>query len=103
MSRPVPVAVLLEMRSSGLRRPLAITWEDGTRYEITMSRYLGLRKAKSAGSGECWMCRIEGIDVPLYLCQLTGRWWMDGKGDPEPAPTPERYKRVKDREYKPTK
>ncbi len=101
MSRPVPVAVLLEMRSSGVRKPLAITWEDGTRYEITTSRYIGFRKARSAGSGECWICRIKGKDVLLYYCTLTGRWWMDGKGEPRPAPTPEAYRRVKNRDYKP--
>ncbi|HNZ62792.1 MAG TPA: hypothetical protein PKH23_00450 [Bacillota bacterium] len=101
MSRPVPVAVLLEMRASGIRKPLAVTWEDGTRYEITTSRYVGFQKAKSAGSGECWLCRIEGHDIPLYYCTLTGRWWMDGKGAPEPAPAPEAYRRVKDRAYRP--
>ncbi len=101
MSRPVPVAVLLEMRSSGVRKPLAIIWEDGMRYEITSSRYVGFRKARSAGSGECWICRIEGIDVPLYYCTLKGCWWMDGKGEPEPAPAPEVYRRVKNRDYKP--
>jgi hypothetical protein len=101
MSRPVPVAVLLEMRSSGVRNPLAITWEDGTRYEITASRFVGLRKARSAGSGECWICRIEGRDVPLYFCALTGRWWMDGKGESRSAPAPKPYRRVKNRDYKP--
>ncbi|NLB28517.1 MAG: hypothetical protein GX819_06185 [Clostridiaceae bacterium] len=101
MSRPVFVSVLLEMSASGARHPLAITWEDGSRYEITRSLYVGRRAARSAGSGECWLCRIAGRDIALYYSPLSGRWWMDGKGDPEPAPAAEPYKRVKDRDYKP--
>ncbi|HZK29111.1 MAG TPA: hypothetical protein VFD19_02715 [Clostridia bacterium] len=101
MSRPVFVSVLLEMTASGVRRPLGITWEDGVYYEITHAHYTGRRAARSAGSGECWICRIEGKDVPLYYSPLTGRWWMDGRGDGEPAPAPKPYQRVKDRDYKP--
>ncbi|NLA70935.1 MAG: hypothetical protein GX850_00620 [Clostridiaceae bacterium] len=101
MSRPVFVCVLLEMGASGARHPLRITWEDGVYYEITHSNFVGRRAARSAGSGECWICRIADKDVPLYYSPLTGRWWMDGKGDGEPAPTPEPYRRVKDRNYTP--
>lgn len=101
MSRPVFVSVRLEMTPSGTRRPLEVTWEDGRVFEITSSSYLGRRAARSAGSGECWLCRIGAQEVPLYFSPLTGRWWMDGKGDPEPPPRPQGYRRVKDRDYKP--
>ena len=101
MSRPVFVSVILEMSASGARHPLEITWEDGSRYEITRSLYLGRRAARSAGSGECWLCRICSKNLPLYYSPLTGRWWMDGKGDPEPAPAAQPYKAVKDRGRKP--
>ncbi|MGI6157680.1 MAG: hypothetical protein ACOYH4_04325 [Saccharofermentanales bacterium] len=101
MSRRVYVGVTLEMDASGRRSPLAVTWEDNTTYEITHATYVGRRRAKSAGSGDCWMCRIGRHDVPLYYAPLTGRWWVDGKGDPEPAPKPTPYRRVKDRNYRP--
>ena len=101
MSRPVFVAVILEMSASGARHPLEIIWEDGTSYPVARSLYVGRRAARSAGSGECWICRIHGRDLPLYYSPLTGRWWMDGKGDPEPAPAAEAYRPVKDRGYKP--
>ncbi|MGI6616718.1 MAG: hypothetical protein ACOX36_01440 [Saccharofermentanales bacterium] len=78
MSRSVPVTVLLEMRSSGVQRPLKIIKDDGTHYDVTASRYVGHRAAKSSGSGECWLCRIEGQIIPLYYSTFSGRWWMDG-------------------------
>ncbi len=101
MSRPVYVSLILEMKSTGIRRPLGITWEDGRFYEIIAPRFIGWRAARSAGSGECWLCRINGREVPLYYSPLTGRWWMDGRGEPDPPPKPEAYRPVKDRDYKP--
>ncbi len=101
MSRQVFVAVTLEVSVEGVVRPLAIVWEDGTRYEITRARPIGIRAAKSAGSGECWLCRISGQDANLYHSAADGRWWMDGKGDPEPLPEVKPYQRVKDRAYRP--
>jgi hypothetical protein len=103
MSRPVTVTVTLEMSAGGTRKPLEIIWEDGSVYEVVSSRYVGRRAALSAGSGECWICLINGQEVPLYYSPLNGRWWMDGKGDPEPAPAVEPYRRVKDRSYRPPK
>ncbi len=100
MSRPVPVTVILEMRASGTRHPLEIVWEDGRRYEITRSLYLGRKAARSAGSGECWLCLIQGRHVPLYYSPLTGCWWMDGKGQAEAPPAPQAYRPVKDRGHK---
>jgi len=97
VSRPVFVSVLLEMGACGIRRPLAFTWEDGSRYEVARSRYLGYRAARSAGAGECWLCRVEGREVPLYYSPLTRRWWMDGRGEAAKAPAAEPYRRVKDR------
>lgn len=101
MSRPVFVTVFLETRPSGSRRPLKIIWEDGRPFEVSASRYVGRRAARSAGSGECWLCLIEGREVPLYYSPLTGRWWMDGKGDPPAPPSPSPYRPVKDRTYRP--
>lgn len=101
MSRPVFVSLILETRPSGLRHPLGVIWEDGRFFEITASRYVGRRAARSAGSGECWLCRIQGHEVPLYYSPLSGRWWMDGKGPPQPPPSPAPYRPVKDRSYKP--
>lgn len=101
MSRQVFVAVTVDISAEGVVCPLAIVWEDGIRYEITHTRNIGRRAAKSAGSGECWLCRISGQEVPLYYSPATGRWWMDGKGDPEQLPGQEPYRRVKDRAYRP--
>ncbi len=101
MSRPVFVSVILEMKSSGVRRPLGIIRGDGRFLEIIAPRFIGRRAARSAGSGECWLCRINGRELPLYYSPLTGRWWMDGVGEPEPAPEAEPYRPVKDRDYKP--
>ncbi len=100
MSRPVVVSVILETSPSGLRRPLGVTWEDGRFFEITSSRFVGHRAARSAGSGQCWLCRIQGQEVPRYYSPLKGCWWMDGKGDPQPPPRPQPYRPVKDRTYR---
>ena len=102
MSRPVTVSVTLEMSASGVRKPLQIMWEDGRVFEVVSSRFVGRRAALSAGSGECWLCLINGQEVPLYHSPISGHWWMDGKGNPEAPPKPLPYRRVKDRDYNPS-
>ncbi|NLZ67332.1 MAG: hypothetical protein GX910_06780 [Clostridiaceae bacterium] len=78
MSRFVPVTVLLEMRASGVQRPLEIIGEDGTCYDVTASLYVGHRAARSSGSGECWLCRVDSRIIPIYHSTFSGQWWIDG-------------------------
>lgn len=60
---------------NGTLRPLYITWEDGTRYEI--DRVTDVRRAaslKQGGIGIRYTCRICGQLRYLYLDE--NRWFI---------------------------
>lgn len=70
---------------SGLMRPSALFWEDGTRYEI--DRVLDCRPAaamKAGGCGDRYTVRIGGRNTFLFFERSTGtgspvagRWFVE--------------------------
>lgn len=79
MSKRVFVKVLLDVDFYGKITPKELTWPDGKKYMV--DRVLDVRPApaKSGGSGMRYLCRICGHDVPVYHCNIRGKWWCDGK------------------------
>lgn len=70
------VRVTAEHDESGRARPLALTWIDGSKYEI--DRVIDVRQApslKGGGLGMRYTCRIRGKE--LYLFCDEGRWFIE--------------------------
>nr|WP_267459234.1 hypothetical protein [Caproicibacter fermentans] len=76
--RKVYVDVVAEFDSDGHIMPLAVKWEDGTRYEV--DRVLDVRRAaslKAGGAGIRYTCRIMGKQACLWLEE--NRWFVEAK------------------------
>lgn len=84
----VYVRVEVAFDESGLMRPAALIWEDGTRYEI--DRILARVPAaslKAGGCGDRYTVRIGGQDTYLFFehnadpCSpVAGRWFVERRG-----------------------
>ncbi len=79
MSKRIFVKVLAEYDLSGQITPLRITWPDGREFEIDRLLSVGPGVSKAGGSGDCYLCRIQHKEVPLYRHPVTGAWWADGR------------------------
>lgn len=79
MSKMVFIKVLAEYDMAGNITPIRITWPDGREFEVDRLLSVGPGVAKSGGSGERYLCRIQHREVPLYRHPVTGAWWTDGK------------------------
>lgn len=78
MIRKRYVRVTADFQPDGAIRPLTVTWEDGTRYEI--DRVLEVRRAasmKAGGWGVRYTCRILGRETFLWL--EGSRWFVEAK------------------------
>lgn len=79
MTKRVFVKVLAECDLSGHVTPVRITWPDGREFEVDRLLSVGPGVAKSGGSGECYMCRIQHKVIPIYRDPVSGAFWCDGK------------------------
>lgn len=79
MSKRVFIKVLAEYNEYNQITPIRIIWPDGREYEV--DRLLSVKPgvAKSGGSGECYMCRIQDKVIPIYQDWVSGAFWADGK------------------------
>lgn len=80
MIRKKYVRVTADFDPCGGIRPLAVIWEDGTRYEV--DRVLDVRPSaslKAGGYGIRYTCRILGREAYLFLER--DRWFVEAKGD----------------------
>lgn len=76
--RKVFVDVVAKIKTDGTMVPLAVTWEDGTVYEV--DKILCVRRAaslKAGGMGIRYTCRIAGKDS--FLFYEAPKWFMEGK------------------------
>ncbi|MFA9424549.1 MAG: hypothetical protein ACERLG_13295 [Sedimentibacter sp.] len=78
MARKVFVEVVAKFDIYGKIKPLSLTWEDGTVYEI--DRVLDARPAaslKAGGVGTRFTCRI--LNQQTYLFKEENLWFVEGK------------------------
>ena len=76
----VDVAVLAEYDVEGRIRPLRVTWEDGSSFEI--DRVLDVRPAASTkvgGAGIRYTVRIGRAETYLFLEE--NKWFVEAKDD----------------------
>lgn len=76
MARKVYVQVTAEFNPAGVIRPLSITWEDGTKYDV--DRVMDIRPAaslKAGGAGIRYTCRVLG--QVKYLWLEGNRWFVE--------------------------
>ena len=76
--KPVKVYVAVDARfeADGRMTPAAVTWEDGTRYEI--DRVLDVRRAaslKAGGAGVRYTVRIGRTQT--FLFREEDRWFVE--------------------------
>ena len=79
MARKVYVDVVCRYDIYGNIKPLSLTWEDGTVFEI--DHVLDCRPAaslKAGGVGLRFTCRI--LNKQSYLFKEDDRWFLEGKG-----------------------
>ena len=72
------VEVIARFTKDGGKIPLAVTWEDGRRFDIdriTDMRYAASLKA--GGQGLRYRCRINGHETYLWLEE--DKWFVEGK------------------------
>ena len=77
MARKVYVDVIAKFDIYGKIKPISLTWEDGTVYEI--DRVLDSRPAaslKAGGVGIRFTCRI--LNKETYLFKEDDRWFVEG-------------------------
>ena len=79
MPQRVFVKVLARFDLVGNITPVKITWPDGREFDVDRLLSVGPGIAKSGGSGECYVCRIQHQEVPIYRDPVSGVWWSDGK------------------------
>lgn len=78
MARKVYVDVVAEFDTDGNIKPLRLTWEDGTVYEI--DRVLSSCRAasrKAGGIGTRYSCRI--MNQMTFIWKEDDRWFVEGK------------------------
>ena len=78
-ARKVYVPVTVRYSSEGEIRPLSITWEDDTEYEIT--RIKEVRRAastKAGGVGMRYTCVIDNKETHLFY-EDNNRWFVEAK------------------------
>lgn len=76
--RKVYVDVVLKNDKKGNIRPLSITWEDGTNFEV--DRLITVCRASSTRVGGCgirYTVSIAGNET--YLFHEDDRWFVEGK------------------------
>jgi len=79
MNAKVYVAVDVRFWPDGRMSPLAVTWEDGRRFEV--DRVLDVRRAASlraGGAGTRFTVRICGRETYLFLEE--DRWFVERRG-----------------------
>lgn len=72
------VEVVAKFTRDGQKIPLAITWEDGRRYDI--DKVTDIRRAaslKAGGQGMRYRCRIGGHETYLWLEE--DKWFVEGR------------------------
>ncbi len=74
MVRKVYVEVTAKFDTEGNITPLAVTWKDGTVYEIDKRRAASL---KAGGIGVRYTCRIRNQEY--YLFYEEPRWFVEAK------------------------
>lgn len=74
MVRKVYVEVTAKFDTEGNITPLAVTWKDGTVYEIDKRRAASL---KAGGIGVRYTCRIRNQEY--YLFYEESRWFVEAK------------------------
>jgi len=79
VSKRIFVKVLAECVLYGNIVPIRITWPDGREFEVDRLLSVGPGVAKSGGSGECYVCRIQHREIPIYRDLVSGAFWADGK------------------------
>lgn len=78
MSRKVFVDVLIRQDKDGKTTPLAVTWEDGTVYEIDrVTRVCRAASLKAGGAGVRYTCRIQNKET--YLFNDDDKWFVEAK------------------------
>lgn len=82
MTSKIYVDILVMFEAKGMMLPQALTWIDGTVYEI--DRILDIRPAvstKAGGAGLRYTVRILGKERYLFYERFenTPRWFVEGK------------------------
>ena len=72
MSKRIFVKVLAECDLYGNIVPKRITWPDGREFEVDRLISVGPGVAKSGGSGERYLCRIQDKVIPIYQDWVSG-------------------------------
>lgn len=79
MDAKVYVDVDAKFTADGQLRPLCITWEDGTKYEIERIKHCERAASRKAGGvGLRYTCMIAGSENYLYY-EENYRWFMERK------------------------
>lgn len=76
--RKVFVDTIVKFTKNGNKIPLAIIWEDGTKYDI--DKVSDIRRAaslKAGGQGIRYKCRINGRETFIWL--EDGKWFVEAK------------------------
>ena len=78
MGCKVFVDVLIRQDKDGKTTPLAVTWEDGTVYEIDrVTRVCRAASLKAGGAGVRYTCRIQNKET--YLFNDDDKWFVEAK------------------------
>ncbi len=81
MRSRVYVKVIVACEADGRRRPLAVEWPDGRRFEV--DRLLDVRRAsstKAGGQGMRYRVRILGCETCIF--EEENRWFVEAKQAP---------------------
>ena len=75
----VYVSMLLHIDDEGFRKPVAIEWTDGTRYDI--DKIIDVRNAPPEHTGGVltrkYKVIIKGREKIIYLDKQTNRWFVE--------------------------
>ncbi len=76
--RKVYVDVLLKNDRKGCIKPLQITWEDGSIFEVDSIKHVcKAASTRVGGCGDRYTIMVEGRET--YLFHEDNRWFVEGK------------------------
>ncbi len=76
--RKVYVDVLLQNDKKGCLKPLKITWEDGSIFEVdSVKNVCRAASTRVGGCGDRYTILVEGMET--YLFHEDNRWFVEGK------------------------